>query len=57
METKKIMCKVLRYCVALMVLLTVQFAYGQQKKSRLDSIQSVGEVVVTSRLTFREVIP
>ena len=40
-----------------MVLLSVQFAYGQQKKSRLDSIQSVGEVVVTSRLTFREVIP
>ena len=39
------------------MLLAFHAAYGQQKKSRLDSIQSVGEVVVTSRLTFREVIP
>jgi outer membrane cobalamin receptor len=40
-----------------MMLLAVQLTYGQKKGSRLDSIQSVGEVVVTSRLTFREVIP
>ncbi len=32
-------------------------SYGQMKKSRLDSIQNVAEVVVMSRLTFREVIP
>lgn len=32
-------------------------AGGQTERNRFDSIQSVGEVIVLSRLTFREVIP
>lgn len=40
-----------------MLCFVVSAAGGQTKNSRLDSIQSIDEVVVLSRLTFREVIP
>jgi len=49
--------RVLSAAVATLIACTTVMPLAAQTASRMDSMQHVGEVVVTSKLVFREVIP